>query len=185
MISGRSTDSRSTLSVWILLDAPNPATPRNTVAPARPLLRKRWSNASYSGLPWNLSLSPMKTRISVRSPRNCSVIEPSQEFAAQRRSHHHGGHAAENRRAHVERRTQVVAIVEQGDALVAECAHRGERSAESDRQGRANVGGDQRGAGRDAKDEAKQERAGNVDGQRSEREARRGAALDPPLESVA
>src|SRR5438552_14556878 len=127
----------------------------------------------------------MKTRISVRSPRNCSVIETSQEFAAERRSQRHGGHTAENRRTHVERRAQVVAIGEQGDALVAEGAHRGERAAEPDRQSRTQVGGDQRGAGGDAKDEAEEERAGKVDGERAEREASRGAALDPPLESVA
>src|SRR5437773_2151407 len=38
MMSGRSSESRSTLSVWTTLDAPKPATPRSTVAPASPLV---------------------------------------------------------------------------------------------------------------------------------------------------
>ena len=51
MMSGRSSDSRSTLSVCITLEAPKPATPRSTVAPASPLARSFSSSASYSGLP--------------------------------------------------------------------------------------------------------------------------------------
>src|SRR5881396_2924807 len=51
MMSGRSSESRSTLSVWTTLDAPKPATPRSTVAPASPLCRRRSSNASYNGFP--------------------------------------------------------------------------------------------------------------------------------------
>src|ERR1041385_5683362 len=103
MISGRSTDRRSTLSVCSLLDAPNPATPRSTVAAASPFRRNRSSSASYSGRPWYLSLSPMKTRISVRSPRNVSVIESSQELVRERRAGDDGQDAAENRGGHVER----------------------------------------------------------------------------------
>src|SRR2546421_5799742 len=122
-MSGRSIDSLSTLSVCILLDAPNPATPRSTVAPASPLVRKRSSNASYSGFPWYLSLSPMNTRINVRSPRNCSVMLASEEFAAERHAQHDRAQTADDRRAHIKRRTQVVAVIQQGDALVAESAH--------------------------------------------------------------
>src|SRR6266550_280963 len=185
MINGRSTESRSTLSVCILLDAPNPATPRSTVAPARPLPRNRSSNASYNGLPWYLSLSPMKTRISVRWPRNCSVIGTSQEFVAERRAQHHGADAAHNRRAHVECRSHVVAIIEECDALVAERTHGRERAAEPDGQGRANVGRNQRRAGGHTDDEAEQERTRDVDGDGSEWKTARGVALDPSLEAVA
>src|SRR5437016_1756791 len=77
MIIGRSSDSRSTFSVCILLLAPNPATPRNTVAPASPFSRNRSRIASYSGLPWCLSLSPMKMRRRVRSPlKRCDMGSP-------------------------------------------------------------------------------------------------------------
>src|SRR5947208_2600608 len=127
----------------------------------------------------------MKTRISVRWPRNCSVIGTSQEFVAERRAQHHGADAAHNRRAHVECRSEVVAIIEECDALVAERTHGRERAAEPDGQGRANVGRNQRRAGGDTDDEAEQERTRDVDGDGSERKTGRGAALDPSLEAVA
>lgn len=44
-------------SLWTTLLAPNPETPRNTVAPASPFLRKSSSSASYSGRPRYVSLS--------------------------------------------------------------------------------------------------------------------------------
>src|SRR5258705_4902496 len=134
MITGRWTERRCRWPLCIWLDAPNPATPRSTVAPASPLPRNRSSNASYKGLPWYLSLSPMKTRMSVRSPRNCSVIGASQEFVAERRSQQHGDDATHDRRAHVKGGTQVVAVIQERDAFVAERAHRRKGTAESDCQ---------------------------------------------------
>src|SRR5438094_4261847 len=127
----------------------------------------------------------MKTRISVRWPRNCSVIGTSQESVAERRAQHHGADAAHNRRAHVECRSHVVAIIEECDALVAERTHGRERAAEPDGQGRANVGRNQRRAGGHTDDEAEQERTRDVDGDGSEWKTARGAALDPSLEAVA
>src|SRR6266480_3658995 len=127
----------------------------------------------------------MKTRISVRWPRNCSVIGTSQEFVAERRAQHHGADAAHNRRAHVECRSHVVAIIEECDALVAERTHGRERAAEPDGQGCANVGRNQRRAGGHTDDEAEQERTRDVDGEGSERKPGRRAALDPSLEAVA
>src|SRR5439155_11825900 len=185
MIIGRSIESRSTLSVWSLLDAPKPATPRRTVAPARPLLRKRSSNASYRGLPLYLSLSPIKTRISVRSPRNRSVIGTSQEFVAERRSKDHRDDAAPDRCAHVEDGAKVIAVVEQGDALVAERAHRGEGTAKADGETRPQVGRDHHRAGCDPQDEPEEQGPDDVDSQSTQWEAARHAAVNPTFEAVA
>ena len=82
MMSGRSRERRSTFSVCTTLEAPNPATPRITVAPASPFSRNFSSSASYSGLPWYLSLSPMKMRISVRSPLNRWGMDASLSLAS-------------------------------------------------------------------------------------------------------
>src|SRR5438093_12298923 len=117
----------------------------------------------------------MKTRISVRWPRNCSVIGTSQEFVAESGAHHDGADAARNRRAHVECRSQVVAIIQQCDALVAERTHGRECAAEPDRHGRSNVGRNQRRAGGHADDEAEQERTRDVDGEGPKRKMGRGA----------
>jgi hypothetical protein len=43
---GRSSESRSTFSVWIPALAPNPMIPRNTVAPANPRWRNKCTMAS-------------------------------------------------------------------------------------------------------------------------------------------
>src|SRR6266576_1640619 len=185
MINGRSTESRSTLSVCILLDAPNPATPRSTVAPASPLPRNRSSNASYNGLPWYLSLSPMKTRMSVRSPRNCSVIGASQEFVAERRSQQHGDDATHDRRAHVEGGTQVVAVIQERDAFVAERTHRRKGTAESDGQAGPHIRRDECGSSRQSQNKAEQQGTGEIRGECAEREAARGTALHPAFEPVA
>src|SRR6266498_1663463 len=66
----------------------------------------------------------MKTRISVRSPRNDSVILASQESVGERRSQHDRSDAAEGSRAHVDGSPEVIAIAEQRDALVAQRAQR-------------------------------------------------------------
>src|SRR6266571_3256048 len=127
----------------------------------------------------------MKTRISVRWPRNCSVIGTSQEFVAERRAEYDGADRARNRRAHIKCRSQVVAIIQKRDTLVAERTHGRERATEADRHGRPNVGRNQRRAGGHTDDEAEQERTRDVDGDGSEWKTARGAALDPSLEAVA
>src|SRR5207247_1209258 len=126
----------------------------------------------------------MKTRISVRWPRNCSVIGTSQEFVAERRAEHDGADAARNRRAHVKCRSHVVAIIQQCDTLVAERTHGRERATEPDRHRRSNVGRNQRRAGGHTDDEAEQQRTRDVDGGGPERKTGRGAALDPSHETV-
>src|SRR2546427_13187960 len=107
----------ASFSVAIWLVALSPPTPPRASGPASPLLRKRSSNASYSGLPWYLSLSPMKTRISVRSPRNDSVMQASQESVGERGSQYDRDDTAKNGGAHVDSGPEGIAIAEPRDAL--------------------------------------------------------------------
>src|ERR1044072_4940912 len=96
----------------------------------------------------------MKTRISVRSRRNVSVIESSQELVRERRAGDDGQDAAENRGGHVERGAAVVAIGEQRDAFVAERAHRRKGAAEADRETGSEIGAEQGRPGRIAEQAA-------------------------------
>src|SRR5438552_8428815 len=89
MMSGRSRERRSTFSVCTTLEAPNPATPRITVAPASPFSRNFSSSASYSGLPWYLSLSPMKMRISESDKYHGKPLYRSEEHTSELQSPDH------------------------------------------------------------------------------------------------
>src|SRR5437867_6181103 len=128
----------------------------------------------------------MRMRISVHSPlKRCGIATLLEEPVRQGGTYDDGGEAAENGSAHVESYVPVLTIAQQRHRLVAECAHRGKRAAEPDRERTSHLWGNHRRAGRVTEHEPKYQRPHEVDRKGSDRKGcRPGPGLDPALKPV-